>query len=160
VAFENEAGVCLPNDYVFFVTMVGNGGNPPCRLMPIEDWDSGYWSHTQLTNDLIAPCLITPELHSLGENWLEGLGVDEAGTKWDKDEWDPMRGSIAVAEIGCGLYFRMVVNGTHYGRVFAWGDHARNPPIFQPQLTFYDWLGYHLDAKVEGQAVHFLDGRL
>src|SRR6185436_16297736 len=53
VQFENEAHISLPNDYVFFVTMVGNGGVEQCRLVRIEDWDRGYWSNSCLATDLV-----------------------------------------------------------------------------------------------------------
>jgi hypothetical protein len=159
-AFENESGIRLPDDYVFFITMVGNGGIEPCRLVPIEDWDAGYWSQAKLERDLIAPCLITPELKALGNTWLGALGVEQADKKWDRDEWDPLRGSMAIAEIGCGLFFHLIVNGPHFGRVFVWGESAFAPPLFQPQRTFSDWIGHHLDAKIAGRPVHFLDGRI
>jgi hypothetical protein len=67
---------------------------------------------------------------------------------------------MAIAEIGCGLFFHMIVNGPHFGRVFVWGDRAAAPPVFQPQETFARWIGYHLDAKIAGRPVHFLDGRI
>ena len=159
-AYENGAGVRLPDDYVFFVTMVGNGGADPCRLVRLEDWDAGYWSQAVLRRDLIAPCLITPELEALGATWLEALGVEDAGKKWDRNEWDPLRGSMAIAEIGCGLYYHMIVNGPHSGRVFVWGDRASAPPVFQPQKNFAEWIGHYLDAKIAGRPVHFLDGRI
>lgn len=158
IEFEKKAGIRLPDDYVFFITAVGNGGlHPPC-LMGLEDWDAGYWSESRLERDLLAPCLITPELEGLGEKWLDSLGVENAEQKWDRDEWDPMRGSMTIAEIGCGLFFLMIVNGPHRGRIFVWGDHALLPPAFQSQLTFSSWIGHWLDAVAAGQAVPFLMG--
>lgn len=158
IEFEKTAGIRLPDDYVFFITAVGNGGqHPPC-LMGLDDWDAGYWSEARLERDLSEPCLITPELEGLGEKWLDSLGVEKAEQKWDRDEWDPMRGSMTIAEIGCGLFFRMIVNGPHRGRIFVWGDHALLPPAFQSQLTFSSWIGHWLDAVAAGQAVPFLMG--
>jgi hypothetical protein len=92
--------------------------------------------------------------------WLDALGVEDAGKKWDRDEWDPLRGSMAVAEIGCGLFYHMIVNGPHSGRIFVWGDRASAPPVFQPHRTFADWIGHYLDSKIAGRPVHFLDGRI
>lgn len=158
-AFESAAGIRLPDDYVFFITRVGNGGSAPCRLQSLEDWDAGHWSAVELGRDLAAPCLITPELEALGENWLWALGVENASEKWDRDEWDPMRGMLALADYGCGLFYRLIVNGPHRGRVFLWGDHAKNSPVFQPQPDFASWIGFYLDLAAEGKPVHFLNGR-
>jgi SUKH-3 immunity protein of toxin-antitoxin system len=158
IEFEKNAGICLPDDYVFFITMIGNGSAGRGDLMSMEDWDAGYWSEAKLERDLIAPCLITPELEGLGEKWLDSLGVEDAEQKWDRDEWDPMRGSMTIAEIGCGLFFRMIVNGPHRGRIFVWGDHALLPPAFQSQLTFSSWIGHWLDAVAAGQSAPFLMG--
>ncbi len=156
IEFERVSGIRLPDDYVFFITTVGNGGLPPCRIKSLEDWDAGYWSEAKLERDLIAPCLLTPELESLGEKWLDSLGVEDAEQRWDRDEWDPMRGSMTIAEIGCGLFFRMIVNGPHHGRIFVWGDHALLPPAFQSQPTFSSWITHWLDAAIAGQQVAFL----
>lgn len=159
-AFENESRIRLPDDYVFFVTMVGDGGLPPCRLLGFEGWNDGYWNPSVLSRDLVTPCLITPELEAQGENWLAALGIEDAAGKFEREEWDPMRGSMTVAEFGCGLFWRMIVNGPHYGRVFFWGDRISAPPVFMPEHTFAGWITCHLDAKISGRPVHFLDGRI
>ena len=156
IAFEKEAGICLPDDYVFLITTVGYGVSDDCSLLALEDWDAGYWSQAILARDLIAPCLITPEQRELGDKWLDSLGVEDAEKKWDRDEWDPMRGTLTIAEFGCGLYFRMIVNGPHYGRIFIWGEHALRPPVFQPQLNFSSWITHWLDEAVAGKSVPFL----
>ena len=158
--FERESGITLPDDYVFYLTCIGNGGIAPCRLQSLDDWNAAHWAATKLERDLIAPCLITPELEALGDKWLDALGVADASAKWDRDEWDPMRGTIAVADFGCGLYYRMIANGPHRGRVFLWGDRATAAPSFEPQPNFASWLGFHLDLAAEGKPVHFLNGRI
>jgi hypothetical protein len=54
----------------------------------------------------------------------------------------------------------MIVNGPHFGRVFLWGDRISAPPVFMPEHSFADWITCHLDAKIAGRLVHFLDGRI
>jgi hypothetical protein len=71
-----------------------------------------------------------------------------------------MCGTIAVAEIGCGLFFSMVMNGQHRGRIFSWGDQASHPPLFVPETNFGAWLESHLDLILAGHPVHFLTGRV
>jgi hypothetical protein len=159
-AFENESGIRLPDDFVCFITLVGNGGLPPCRLLGLDGWNDGYWTPTVLRRDLVAPCLITPELEAQGENWLAALVVADAELRFEREEWDPMRGSMTIAEFGCGLFWRMIVNGPHYGRVFLWGERLSAPPAFMPEPNFAGWISRHLDAKIAGQPVPFLDGRM
>jgi hypothetical protein len=103
--------------------------------------------------------LITPQTTAQGNQWLNALGIEDWKRKWDADEWEPLYGTIAIAVIGCGLHFFLVVNGEHAGRVFSWGDHALSPPVFAPETTFADWMEGHLDAMLAGRPVHFLDGR-
>lgn len=155
IEFEKTAGIRLPDDYVFFITAVGNGGLHAPGLVALEDWDAGYWSEARLERDLIAPCLITPELEGLGEKWLDALGVEDAENRLEREEWDPMRGSLTIAEYGCGLFFRMIVNGPHRGRVFVWGEHLMRPPVFQPGLTFAEWITHRLEAAAAGKPVPF-----
>ena len=158
--FELKSGIRLPEDYVHFLTHVGNGGVNPCRLVQLQDWDAGYWSSVELDSALRKPCIITPNAEAQGDQWLKELGIEDWERKWDADEWDPLYGTIAIAEIGCGLFYSLIVNGEYFGRVFSWGDSALCPPMFAREATFTDWMEGRLDAKLAGQPVHFLDGRL
>lgn len=157
--FELTSGIRLPEDYVYFLTHVGNGGVKPCRLIRLQDWDAGLWSSAKLESALCKPCLVTPQAEAHGDQWIDQLGIEDWERKWDANEWDPLYGTIAIAEIGCGLFYFLVVNGAHSGRIFSWGDHALSPPIFVPETTFADWMELHLDAMLAGETVHFLGQR-
>ncbi len=106
------------------------------------------------------PCLITPATEHHGEKWLDELGTPDWEAQWDNGTWDPMFGTIAVAEIGCGLFYSIIMNGEYRGRVFSWGDHALNPPYFVEQNNFVSWIESCLDFSIAGRPVHFLDGRI
>lgn len=157
-AFEREAGVLIPKDYRDFLLTSCNGGIEPCRLVPLQRWDYSYWTVVE-PEKANYPCLITPEAEKHGEDWLDELGVEDWSPKWDESSWDPMYGTIAIAEIGCGLYFSMIMNGEYRGRIFTWGDHAHNPPYFVDEPDFVTWINYWLDACIAGKPVHFLNGR-
>lgn len=158
--FELTSGIRLPEDYAYFLRHVGNGGIKPCRLLQLQNWDAGFWSSINLESDLRKPCLIAPQAEAQGERWIHELGIEDWERKWDANEWDPLYGSIAIAEIGCGLFYFLIVNGSYSGRVFSWGDHALSPPVFARETTFSDWIEQHLDDMLAGRPVHFLDGRL
>ncbi len=106
------------------------------------------------------PCLVTPDAQDHGEQWLEKMNVDNWERRWDDNEWSPMFGTVAVAEIGCGLFFSIIMNGQHRGRIFSWGDHALVPPHFYEERNFGEWIETHLESMLAGRPVHFLDGRI
>ncbi len=156
--FETQCGTQLPADYRDFLLSCCNGRIAPCRLLPLERWSHSYWTNVSY-EAASKTCLITPEAEKQ-DNWLDDLGVPDWEAQWDNGSWDPMFGTIAVAEIGCGLFYSLIMNGTYRGRVFSWGDHALNPPYFVDHANFSSWIESCLDASIVGEPVHFLDGRI
>ena len=157
--FETVAGVRIPEDYRDFLLEIANGGTKHCRMVPLSDWCASYWIDAQ-PEMAARPCILTPDAYGQGVNWLEMANVPDWERRWEKGEWDPMFGTIAIAEIGCGLFFSMVMTGPHRGKIFSWGDHALNPPFFYDNRGFGDWFESCVDLILAGQGVHFLDGRL
>src|SRR6218665_1218555 len=156
-AFERSAGVALPSDYRAFLLTVGNGGMEPCRLCPLEDWAVSYYADiAENPKWMSEPCLVTPDSQAHGELWLEKMDVLDG----EDDEWNPLFGSMAIGEIGCGLFFSLVLTGPFRGRVFSWGDHPLDPPRFCPEPDFGSWMESYLDDMLRGRPVHFLDGRI
>jgi len=158
--FESEAGIAIPADYRDFLLHVANGGIAPCRLVPLAGWCNCYWNLHPKPAMAAEPCIVTPDAWDQGKDWLGKAGVPDWNDRWDRGEWDPMFGTIAIAEIGCGLFFSMVMTGEFRGRIFSWGDHALNPPFVYPEANFGEWIESCLDATLAGRPVHFLDGRL
>ncbi len=157
---EAEFGVTIPEDYRDFLINVANGGRAPCRLVPLSGWDGCYWIDDPKPHMVAEPCIVTPGAQDQGERWLDEANLPDWEARWDNNEWDPMFGTIAVAEIGCGLFFSMIMTGPFRGRIFSWGDHALNPPYVYPEPSFGGWFEKCLDASLAGKPVHFLDGRL
>lgn len=157
--FEAEAGVSLPLDYREFLLNVGNGGMGQCRLLRLSDWFCSYWIDDPRPCMIAQPCVITPEAWGQEDLWSDKTNVRDWEKEWDENRWDPMFGTIAVAEIGCGLFYSLVMTCRFRGRIFSWGDHALNPPFLYPEPNFGEWLKSHLDQILAGNPVHFLDGR-
>lgn len=157
-AFEQECGVTIPSDYRNFLIRVANGGSSPCRLVPLSDWDAGYWCENPQPRMVAEPCIITPDAHALDKRWLDHVPDWEA--RWERDEWNPTLGTMAIAEMGCGLYYSMIMTGPFRGRIFSYGDRLLNPPYVYPEQSFSEWFENALDACLAGKPVHFLNGRV
>jgi SMI1/KNR4 family protein SUKH-1 len=158
--FESSAGIRVPDDYRDFLLTVANGGQAPCRLVPLDEWSNSYWIDQPQPWMLAEPCIVTPNAIHHGDKWIDRASVPDWKARWDRGEWSPMFGTIAIAEIGCGLFFSLVATGPFRGRVFSWGDHASNPPRFADHHSFMAWFESCVDAILAGKHVHFLDGRL
>lgn len=158
--FEAETGVVIPSDYRDFLLKVGNGGVAPCRLAPLAAWGDSYWLDDPHPEMAGAACLVTPESEEHGKAWLEKMGVPDWESRWDSNQWSPMFGTIAVAEIGCGLYFSMIMTGEHRGRIFSWGDAQLLSPCFYPPRSFGEWIEPIIDDLIADRAVPFLNGRV
>lgn len=157
---EAQAGVQFPDDYRCFLVTAANGGHNPCRLVSLSRWHDSYWIDEPRPAMISQNCLLTPGIDEHGKGWLDSLNVPDWESRWDRDEWSPMFGTVAIAEIGCGLFYSLIITGLHRGRIFVWGDHALNPPYFVPQRNFSDWIEFHLDQALAGKPVHFLNGRV
>ncbi|MGV9453730.1 SMI1/KNR4 family protein [Streptomyces sp. NPDC003635] len=135
-AFEEGHGVDLPVEYRSFVAEVGNGpAGPGHGLMPLtsprpeadDDWAvDDEWREDRLPGRLAEPFpLMAPALGRLG-------GRADALT----------RGTLTLAEQGCGIFVRLVLNGPRTGEVWQidpdWGGFV---PISTDFRTWYtDWL--------------------
>jgi hypothetical protein len=155
--FESDFGVSIPEDYREFLINVANGGSEPCRLLPLSEWDASYDIEGPDPCVVSERCIVTPNCR---DRWLEMSGGPDREIHRDNSGWDPMFGTIAIAEIGCGLFYSMIMTGLYQGRIFAWGPNARHPPHVCPEPSFSGWFENCLDAILAGRPVHFLDGRI
>lgn len=134
--FEERHGTGLPTDYRSFVAEVGDGPAGPLHgLMPLtvprpeagDEWAvDGEWEEDRLPGRLAAPFpLAGPRPGRLA-------GRPEALTP----------GTLMLAERGCGVFARLVLNGPHAGEVWEldpdWGGFVPVSPGFRAWYT--DWL--------------------
>jgi len=140
--FERRHGIDLPADHRAFLTRVGNGGphgnagpGPAYGLLPLAHWNYAFASDGPYDDLLRRPFAVVPDRH-YSEDWLTEAGLDE----WD--EWYP--GTLALAEVGCGMYFVLVVTGPTRGRIVCTSDHITNAPRYQPDPDFLSWYEHWL----------------
>ncbi|MEU9111069.1 SMI1/KNR4 family protein [Streptomyces sp. NPDC048483] len=135
-AFEEGHGIELPAAYRSFVTKVGNGpAGPSYGLMPLtvprpeagDDWAvDDEWAEDRLPGRLAEPFPLTEPLPG-----RIGAPADEL-----------TRGTLMLAEEGCGMFIRLILNGQRAGEVWRmdpdWGGFVPASPGFRTWYT--EWL--------------------
>ncbi|WP_093780407.1 SMI1/KNR4 family protein [Streptomyces sp. yr375] len=135
-AFEEAHGIDLPAEYRSFVAEVGNGpAGPGHGLMPLtvprpeigEGWAvDGEWQEDRLSGRLAEPFPLTEPLPGrIGPSACEVT-----------------RGTLMLAEDGCGIFVRLILNGPRKGEVWQldpdWGGFVPVSPDFRTWYT--EWL--------------------
>ncbi|MGJ1267050.1 SMI1/KNR4 family protein [Sphingobacterium spiritivorum] len=171
-AFESENEVKLPEDYVLFLTQMGNGGAGPFYgIFPLQESRinlsdnagnvtyfnlSQPFPHTEAWNveeELAELYDRIEEAYEAGDEELEEKLFDE---KWDligAEEHD--YGRLYIADYGCGVYISLIVNGDEKGNI--WTDDRTNDAGLYPSLElrntericFLDWYERWLDNSLE-----------
>ncbi|MFJ9417703.1 SMI1/KNR4 family protein [Streptomyces sp. NPDC101227] len=134
--FEEAHDIDLPTEYRTFVAQVGNGpAGPGHGLMPltvarkeaVEEWAvDDEWAADRLPGRLAEPFPLTQPLPG-----RIGAPADEL-----------TRGTLMLADEGCGIYVRLVLNGPRAGEVWRidpdWGGFVPASPGFRAWYT--EWL--------------------
>ncbi|MEU1310563.1 SMI1/KNR4 family protein [Streptomyces cinnamoneus] len=135
-AFEETHGIVLPAEYRSFVATVGNGPAGPCHgVMPLtvprpeadEEWAvDDEWEEDRLPGRLAAPFPLAEPLPG------------RIGARADALS----RGTLMLAERGCGIFVRLILNGSRAGEIWQfdpdWGGCVPVSPGFRAWYT--DWL--------------------
>lgn len=135
-AFEEAHGIGLPAEYRSFVAVVGNGpAGPGHGLMPLttprpeagEEWAvDDEWEEDRLPGRLAAP-------FPLAEPLPGRIGASTG---------DLTRGTLMLAEEGCGMYLRLILTGPRAGEVWRidpdWGGFVPASPGFRD--WYAEWL--------------------
>jgi len=162
--FESKYAIKLPEEYVLFLTELGNGGAGPFYgLEPFENVlyeDLDYKKEENLLNPSI------PFPHTIPWNMDFEPTVDEEENEEEFEKQmeefnnvyyssEQMTGAIALSNYGCGISINLVVNGDEYG--YLWTDDRGNDggiyPSFElgneKKIKFLDWYELWLDTSLE-----------
>ncbi|MCY0925310.1 SMI1/KNR4 family protein [Streptomyces sp. H27-H1] len=135
-AFEEAQGINLPTEYRSFIAQVGDGpAGPGHGLMPLavprhgvgEDWAvDDEWERDRLTGRLA-------ESFPLDEGLPGRIGAPADAVT---------QGTLMLAEEGCGIYVRLILNGPRAGEVWRmdpdWGGFVPASASFRAWYT--EWL--------------------
>ncbi|MCP9952931.1 SMI1/KNR4 family protein [Actinomadura madurae] len=129
VELERRLDVRLPESYRDFVLRIGDSGAGPGQGL----WSLGR-SIRWADRGVYAPRYLATPFPFTAR--VPGEYFDDLDEDGHHD--DPLTGSMIIAEIGHGAYFRMVVTGATRGRV--WRDDVGLPGgALSPGLDFADW---------------------
>jgi hypothetical protein len=119
-ALTDLPAFALPADYAAFLqTVSGGGAGPYYGLLSPRDWTTATVASAQQPSSL-------PD------------GEDEAAVTAMVGHADPWRGSVPLADVGCGYTALLVINGPATGQV--WLD-ARAVGLVAPiARNFHDWI--------------------
>lgn len=114
----------LPREYRTFLTDVGNGGAGP---------HGGVWnlerSYSDREKSWQPSFLATPFPHT------ESVDEDQLPDDYDEDEH--ITGTMIIADMGCGVFARLVVSGEAKGEV--WTDSLGVDGALSRDPSFRDW---------------------
>lgn len=156
--FEARYGVRLPEDYRAFLTRVANGGaGPGYGLIPLTDLftvDSDNPDEPPAEELVRRPFPFTefynprkdPAWNRLEKAVERGEVTREEA---DRRRWQLDAGSLALADIGDGYLYFLVVTGPTRGQV--WVDLQINGEGLDPtRMEFLDWYERWLDRTLAG----------
>lgn len=139
--FERRHRCELPLSYRTFLTTVSGGGAGPAY--GLYEFGSVRWLDWQEDLDLLSvpfphtePFLPSPEHPVCTEH---APGEEDFSPCW-------FTGSLVLAEIGCGSFYRLVVTGSARGQV--WTDDLGCGHTLSPGPDFRDWYTQWLNRSL------------
>jgi hypothetical protein len=163
-AFERQYGVALPQDYRYFITVIGDGGAGPFYgVFPFGQHDDCHdycaWDRGHLVGDFSKPFPHVTDWNLPASFWDNEPDLspetpvevqDKLMEAWDKEleekYWNPslVNGAIPICHLGCAQRHWLVINGEQRG--YVWDDDRSDNKGLHPvrdepgsQMTFSDW---------------------
>lgn len=141
--FERAHAITLPESYRRFITTVGDGGAGPHYGLFRHDGTDWPNYVQQLEQDL-AGLRNTDFPHASDfQPWPKAKPCTRHPDP--EDSYDPcwLAGTVALDEVGCGAFYRLVVTGPARGQV--WLDDLANDQGLSAGPDFRDWYVQWLD---------------
>lgn len=153
--FEKKYGMQLPEEYVSFLTKVGNGGaGPDYGLYSLEMVET---MNSRWLNQDSRPPFIDKALTA--EKWkavMDGLDDDE----YDDDEYDGVMddvysGILVIGTQGCTFDTLLMCKGSERGKIvyIDWNLEGDYPPYLTDMEFEYWYMGYFKELQA-GNSLH------
>ncbi|RAJ30199.1 SMI1/KNR4 family protein [Pedobacter cryoconitis] len=176
--FETAYQVSLPEEYIAFLTTIGNGGAGPfygvntladSRIMYFDNSDKAQHSYFELSkpfpyteswNVEEALAAIVEKIDQAYENGNEELEeqlLAEKSALIDLPQND--YGRLNISDYGCGITISLVINGEEKGKM--WTDDRVNDGGIYPsvelenpeKISFLDWYELWLDNTIKESTI-------
>jgi hypothetical protein len=138
--FEREHGIQLPQAYTAFLQFVGNGNEGPYDSATLYFYDP--LRESQLRTDLVR---FDPNRISLPfpftTEWIWEGGEESAEGSVD----DLNNGNLLIADVGCGIEWRLILSGSQAGNIWQFCDVGIIPTV--PRRDFLAWFEGWLDGE-------------
>ena len=143
--WQRRTGVQLPQEYVQFMTQLGNGGaGPYYGIERFEDSENRY--------DAVAlPCVLSPTMSNDEWQTLSHLTENCSDEEYDLRESLLHQGLFYLGTCGCTYDILLVVTGKHAGRLVythEWCD-SPTPYQFAYESHLLDWYERWLDEIIQ-----------
>lgn len=134
--FEQDRGFEFPASYRTFITTVSSGGAGPAY--GLYEFGSKPWVDQQ--GDLALPF---PHISRFEPSDERSVCAEHAP---GEEDFSPcwFTGSLVIAEIGCGSFYRLVVTGQSRGQV--WTDDLGIDAL-KPGPDFHEWYMHWLEQS-------------
>ena len=159
-AFEKVTGIALPNEYIQFLTKVGNGGaGIDYGLYALEDVQSEFKEESVSDGltlfDYDEPCKIYYKT-ALEMDSLDKQNDNGAIEKYDELFADIIRGMLVIGTAGCTYDYFIMCKGKKKGYVgmVDWNMLSReddSPILFD--MTFSEWIEDYFKRIILGKVV-------
>lgn len=138
--FEQKYQITLPEEYVYFLTQIGNGGaGPYYGIYSLETVEQkNYCLNKSVQNLVFIDNKLTPELWKKKTQILDDS--DCSDEIYDEIEAQVAAGGLEIGTQGCTYGNILMYKGSETGKIvyFDWDISSESPP-YLTGMTFLDW---------------------
>ncbi|WP_340608251.1 SMI1/KNR4 family protein [Xenorhabdus bharatensis] len=144
--WQKRTGAQLPEDFILFLTQIGNGGaGPYYGIARFEDSESRYDQTAAL------PSILSPTMSD--QEWQAISQIDDDCSDEEYDERYNLlhQGVFYLGTCGCEYDLLLVITGEYAGRILYthhWCD-SEKPYFFSYEKNFLDWYERWLDEVIQ-----------
>ncbi len=155
---ERQYNIKLPEEYVFFLTKIGNGGaGPNYGIYPLERAveTTPYLKDYTLDEMISTPIFLDKSMTQ--EEWDKKIDImeDMSDDEYDKYEKSIFSGQLEIGTGGCAACMTLMIRGNYYGEVVHTNlEHYM--PIFT-NMTFMQWYERFFEWIVKDYDIHLFD---
>jgi hypothetical protein len=161
--FELRHTIQLPQDYILFLTKIGNGGAGP--FYGLEPLKNGLFNDLDYpdTEDLLNPSKPFPYIEPWNITFTHTIAEHGDQEEFDKEfeefsnqyfDSNIINGALNICNFGCAVTILLVVNGPERG--FIWTDDRASDKGIYPykkngksnKISFLDWYECWLDDSI------------